>query len=168
MRGMKAYLFTTGGLFAVLALAHLGRTIAESSRLTTIPPSSSKARHRDYGRRDCRLGVAAAPRRRRPCRHSLGRRGGTDDRPRTAIAELQRLIEGIPVALVTTIAGDGMLRCRPMLLERVEADATLVFLTHLSSQKTTEVRRDARVNVAFQSDDGERYVSVSGRANSYP
>jgi general stress protein 26 len=85
------------------------------------------------------------------------------DRER-AIAELQRLIEGIPVALVTTIAGDGMLRCRPMLLERVEGDATLVFLTHLSSQKTTEVRRDARVNVAFQSDDGERYVSVSGRA----
>jgi hypothetical protein len=37
MRGMKAYLFTTGGLFAVLALAHLGRTIAESSRLTTDP-----------------------------------------------------------------------------------------------------------------------------------
>jgi hypothetical protein len=37
MRDMKAYLFTTGGLFAVLALAHLGRTIAESSRLTTDP-----------------------------------------------------------------------------------------------------------------------------------
>jgi hypothetical protein len=37
MRGMKAYLFTTGGLFAVLALAHLARTIAESSRLTTDP-----------------------------------------------------------------------------------------------------------------------------------
>jgi hypothetical protein len=34
---MKAYLLTTGGLFAVLALAHLARTIAESSRLTTDP-----------------------------------------------------------------------------------------------------------------------------------
>jgi hypothetical protein len=34
---MKAYLFTTGALFALLALAHLGRTIAESSRLTTDP-----------------------------------------------------------------------------------------------------------------------------------
>ena len=34
---MKAYLFTTGGLFAVLALAHLGRTIVESSRLSTDP-----------------------------------------------------------------------------------------------------------------------------------
>jgi hypothetical protein len=31
---MKAYLITTGALFAVLALAHLLRTIAESSRLS--------------------------------------------------------------------------------------------------------------------------------------
>jgi hypothetical protein len=37
MRGMKAYLLTTGGLFALLALAHLARTIAESSRLRTDP-----------------------------------------------------------------------------------------------------------------------------------
>ncbi len=34
---MKAYLLTTGALFAVLALAHLARTIAEWSRLTTDP-----------------------------------------------------------------------------------------------------------------------------------
>jgi hypothetical protein len=34
---MRAYLFTTGGLFALLALAHLARTIAESSRLRTDP-----------------------------------------------------------------------------------------------------------------------------------
>lgn len=37
MRGMKAYLLTTGGLFALLALAHLARTIAESSRLRSDP-----------------------------------------------------------------------------------------------------------------------------------
>jgi hypothetical protein len=37
MRAMKAYLLTTGGLFALLAVAHLARTIAESSRLTTDP-----------------------------------------------------------------------------------------------------------------------------------
>ncbi len=81
-----------------------------------------------------------------------------------AIAELRRLIDGIPVAMVTTIAADGLLRTRPMLLERLEPDATLVFLTHLSSQKTDEVRQDARVNIAFQSDKGDRYVSVSGTA----
>lgn len=85
------------------------------------------------------------------------------DRDR-AIAELQRRIEGIPVAMVTTIAPDDVLRCRPMLVERVERDATIVFLTHLSSQKVDDVRRDCRVNAAFQSDKGDCYVSVGGTA----
>jgi len=82
-----------------------------------------------------------------------------------AIAELQRLIDGIPVAMVTTVATDAALHARPMLLVRLEADASLVFLTHVSSQKTTDVRRDPRVNITFVSDKGDRYVSVSGRAN---
>jgi hypothetical protein len=34
---MNAYLITTGVIFALLALAHLLRTIAEWSRLTTDP-----------------------------------------------------------------------------------------------------------------------------------
>lgn len=34
---MKAYLITTGTLFALLALAHLLRTIVEWQRLTTDP-----------------------------------------------------------------------------------------------------------------------------------
>ena len=34
---MKLYLITTGALFALLALAHLVRTVAEWSRLTTDP-----------------------------------------------------------------------------------------------------------------------------------
>jgi general stress protein 26 len=82
----------------------------------------------------------------------------------SALAELARLIEGIAVAMVTTIATDDVLRCRPMLVERLEPDATLVFLTHLSSQKVDDVRRDARVNAAFVSDKGDRYVSIGGTA----
>ena len=81
-----------------------------------------------------------------------------------AIVELKQRVEGIPVAMVTTIAPDDVLRCRPMLVERLEPDATLVFLTHLSSQKTEDIRRDPRVNVAFQSDKGDCYVSVGGTA----
>ena len=64
--------------------------------------------------------------------------------------------------MVTTVAGDGALRSRPLLLERLEPDGTLIFLTHLSSQKVTELSHDARVNVAFVSEKGDRYVSVSG------
>jgi general stress protein 26 len=86
-----------------------------------------------------------------------------DDRAR-ALGELARLIAGVPVAMVTTIGDDGRLVCRPMLLERLEPDGSLTFLTHLSSQKVHEVARDPRVNVAFVSDKGDRYVSVSGIA----
>ena len=82
-----------------------------------------------------------------------------------AIAELRRRIEGIAVAMVTTIAPDGVLRCRPMLVERLQPDATLIFLTHLSSQKVDDVHRDPRVNVAFQSDKGDCYISVGGTAS---
>jgi general stress protein 26 len=84
-----------------------------------------------------------------------------DDRAR-ALGELGRLIAGVPVAMVTTIADDGRLVCRPMLLERLEPGGSLTFLTHLSSQKVHEVARDPRVNVSFVSDKGDHYVSVSG------
>jgi general stress protein 26 len=84
----------------------------------------------------------------------------------TALAELARLIEGIPVAMVTTRSDDGMLGSRPMLLERMEADGSLTFLTHVSSRKVHEIAQDARVNVAFVSDKGDRYVSVSGSAEA--
>jgi general stress protein 26 len=87
-----------------------------------------------------------------------------DDRA-TALVELARLLDGIPVAMVTTIADDGQLGCRPMLVENLEPDGSLTFLTHLSSQKAHEVARDARANAAFVSDKGDRYVSVSGIAS---
>ena len=86
-----------------------------------------------------------------------------DDRT-TAFAELARMIDGIPVAMVTTRADDDMLGSRPMLLERLEPDGALTFLTHLSSAKVHEIGRDARVNVAFVGSNGDRYVSVSGVA----
>ena len=79
-----------------------------------------------------------------------------------ARAELARLIDGITVVMVTTVAADGALRSRPLLLERLQPDGSLTFLTHLSSQKVAELAGDPRVNVAFVSDRGDRYVSVSG------
>src|SRR5579862_7854015 len=81
-----------------------------------------------------------------------------------ALAELRHRIEGIAIAMVTTIAPDDVLRCRPMLLERLEPEATLVFLTHRSSQKVDDVRHDPRVNAAFVGDRGDRYVSIGGAA----
>jgi general stress protein 26 len=68
--------------------------------------------------------------------------------------------------MVTTLSADAALRSRPMLLERLEPDGALTFLTHRSSQKVAELDADPRVNVAFVSDDGDRYVSVSGTAST--
>jgi general stress protein 26 len=53
-----------------------------------------------------------------------------------------------------------------MLLERLEPDGSMTFLTHLSSEKVHEIARDPRVNVALVSDKGDHYVSVSGAAEA--
>jgi general stress protein 26 len=86
-----------------------------------------------------------------------------DDRAQ-ALAELGRLIDGIAVAMVTT-RDDDRLVSRPLLLEKLEPDGSLTFLTHLSSQKVHEISRDPQVNVAFVGEKGDRYVSVSGVAS---
>lgn len=67
--------------------------------------------------------------------------------------------------MVTTIGSDGLLHARPMLLVRFEESGQLLFLTHLSSTKRDDIDRDARVNVTFVSDKGDRYVSISGHAS---
>jgi general stress protein 26 len=79
-------------------------------------------------------------------------------------AEFARLIDGISVVMMTTHNAEGALRSRPLLLERVDDDGTLVFLTHRSSQKVHELDRDDRVNIAFVGTAGDRYVSATGRA----
>jgi general stress protein 26 len=83
-----------------------------------------------------------------------------------AHAELSRLVDGIGVVMMTTVAADGALRSRPLLLESLEPDASLIFLTHLSSQKIAELSHDRRVNVAFVSEKGDRYISVSGTGSA--
>jgi general stress protein 26 len=88
------------------------------------------------------------------------------DEASARVAEFTRLVEGIPVVMVTTVANDDLFRSRPMLLECVEPDGSLTFLTHLSSQKVEELGRDPRVGVAFIGDKGDRYISASGTGDT--
>jgi general stress protein 26 len=86
-------------------------------------------------------------------------------KPETAgqfLEEFARLVDGTAVVMVTTVADGDTLRSRPMLVERVTPGGTISFLTHLSSEKVDELLGDPRVNVAFVSPDGDRYVSVAG------
>jgi general stress protein 26 len=84
------------------------------------------------------------------------------DARKRAVSDLARLIDGITVVMVTTQAADGALRSRPMLIERLQDDATLLFLTHRSSHKVLELNEHRQANVAFVGAKGDRYVSVSG------
>jgi general stress protein 26 len=88
--------------------------------------------------------------------------GGKPETAGRLLEEFARLVDGISVVMVTTVAGGETLRSRPMLVERVTPDGTITFLTHLSSQKVDELHGDPRVNVAFVSPDGDRYLSVAG------
>lgn len=83
-----------------------------------------------------------------------------------AIARLAGLIKDIETCMFTTIAEDGALHSRPMVVQQVEFDGDLWFFTPLESGKTHDLKQDSHVNVAFSSPQKQSYVSVSGRARA--
>ena len=78
--------------------------------------------------------------------------------------ELYHLIEGIEIAMLTTLHEDGSLRSRPMQMQQVEFDGTLWFFTPAESTKVHEIEQDRHVNVAFSAPEQQHYVSMCGRA----
>ena len=81
-----------------------------------------------------------------------------------AFKHLARLIRGIRVAMLTTACEDGSLRSRPMVPLEEEFGGTLWFFTRADSPKVGEVGQEGQVNVSYTDADGDRFVSVSGRA----
>ncbi len=77
---------------------------------------------------------------------------------------LSSLIDGIKVAMLTTIGPDGSLRSRPMATLPGEFDGTLWFFTNIDSPKVDEVQLEQHVNVSYDDSDDHRYLSISGRA----
>jgi general stress protein 26 len=77
---------------------------------------------------------------------------------------LSTLIDGIKVAMLTTIGPDGSLRSRPMATLPGEFDGTLWFFTNIDSPKVDEVQLEEHVNVSYDDSDDHRYLSISGRA----
>lgn len=78
--------------------------------------------------------------------------------------KLWDLIKDIKIAMLTTVCEDGHLRSRPMVTQKVEFDGDLWFFTLKGAHKVHEIHKERHVNVAYQSEDGNRFVSVSGRA----
>ena len=77
---------------------------------------------------------------------------------------LSSLIEGIKVAMLTTIGPEGSLRSRPMATLQSPFDGTLWFFTNADSPKVDEVKHEQHVNVSYDDSEDHRYVSISGRA----
>ena len=81
------------------------------------------------------------------------------------LKRLRKLIKGARVAMLTTTAGDGTLRSRPMATLKAPFQGDLWFFTRATAPKAEEIRDNDRVNVSFSDGDDNRYLSISGTAS---
>jgi general stress protein 26 len=87
-----------------------------------------------------------------------------DDVNSVNIEKLAKLIQGIPIAMLTTHERDGSLRSRPMATQEHDFNGQLWFFTSTRSHKAADIDADHHVNVSYTSPSGNRYVSVEGIA----
>jgi general stress protein 26 len=80
------------------------------------------------------------------------------------IEKVKKLIHGIRIAMLTTVDTDGSIRGRPMATQDTDFDGTLWFFTRASSHKVEEATRNFQVGAQYSDPDGQRYVSLSGKA----
>ena len=76
------------------------------------------------------------------------------------MADLCKLIEPIPVAMLSNIDADGALVSRPMAVLEVDASGAVWFFVDLRSSRVEFLRV---VNLSFVDADHGTYVSLSGR-----
>ena len=76
------------------------------------------------------------------------------------LARLGELIEGMSVAMLTTVGDDGALISRPMEALEMDRDGALWFFTDLRFDLGERLRA---INFTFVDDARATYVSVSGR-----
>jgi general stress protein 26 len=79
--------------------------------------------------------------------------------------ELYDLIEGIEIAMLTTIEGDGSLTARPMATQKRREGVDLWFMTSADTHKANVLRQHPEVNVAYYNNKSREWVSVSGTAS---
>jgi general stress protein 26 len=78
----------------------------------------------------------------------------------TDLIDLAKRVDGINVAMLTTLDPDGSLISRPMSPIEMDATGAIWFFTDLRSEKIEHLRA---VNVAFSHEGNATYVSISGR-----
>ena len=83
-----------------------------------------------------------------------------------ASEHLRDMIKDIRIAMMTTQEPDGTLRSRPMYVQQLSGDDNLWFFTREDSGKVQEIMHDKDINLSFSETGNNRYVSVSGRAQT--
>ncbi|GAA4680969.1 pyridoxamine 5'-phosphate oxidase family protein [Nocardioides nanhaiensis] len=72
------------------------------------------------------------------------------------------LIDGMPIAMMTTSDAEGRLRAVPMARQEVAPDADLWFITGRDTQHVVDIRARPQVGLTFSSSDS--WVSLRGTA----
>jgi general stress protein 26 len=84
----------------------------------------------------------------------------TEAQTSAELGHVARLIEHIPIAMLTTVEADGALASRPMAALEMDAQGALWFYTDLRSSKVEHLRV---ANLSFTDTAHGTYVSLSGR-----
>lgn len=83
----------------------------------------------------------------------------------TQAQKIGALIADIDIAMLTTVGAGGFLMSRPLSTRQASFDGSKVwFFTEADSPKVAEIRRNAKVNLAYASEKRNTYVSLTGTA----
>lgn len=85
-----------------------------------------------------------------------------------SIQKLEKLIDGIQVAMLTSLDSRGHPHTRPMATLPAQGNGTLCFFTREHSAKVAETAQDHSVTVSYADSDKNRYVCLTGCANVTP
>jgi general stress protein 26 len=80
------------------------------------------------------------------------------------LSKLGELIDGIDVAMLTTVDQTGKINARPMQSQELDENGSIWFMTSRKADSTDEIQDNSTVNVSYVCHKNHRYVSVSGRA----
>jgi len=81
------------------------------------------------------------------------------------LKKIAELLEGIHIAMVTTLASDGSISSRPMAVQDKAFDGKVWFLTRSSSEKVDEIEEDQHVTLTFTDSSNAKYLTLKGRAS---
>lgn len=82
-----------------------------------------------------------------------------------AISQLREIVAVADTGMFITQHEQFPLQVRPMVVQEVDEDGTMWFLSSSASDKNLDLERDPRVTLIFQNNRKYDYLQVSGRAS---